>query len=758
MNKDIKEKIERAKKTGVLDLSFRSLSKLPSEIAQLHNLTTLHLSGNQLSELPTDFNQLHNLTTLHLSYNQLSKLPTDFNQLHNLATLHLTNNQLSELPTDFNQLHNLTRLNFRYNQISKLPNDFFRLGKLEQVDISQNQLTEIPADITPTPNLTQLDLSGNKIASLPTDITRLDLPILWKASGSWDEKGVFLKGNPLESPPVEIVKQGAAAVRAYFQAPETRPLNEVKVLLIGDGGAGKTSLLKKLLGKRFDPKESKTHGVNIDDLTMDKAGQPLRVRLWDFGGQEIMHATHQFFLSARSLYLVVLDGRRDQRPEYWLKHARTFGGDSPVFVALNKIDEHAHDIERSFLRERYPAIRGFFPISCAKGTGLEELKQALEDTLGTLEMATTRWPETWFRVKKNLEEDKRRPYLSQTEFKEVCRQCGEDDPASHKVLVRFLNDLGVAIHFDEFRLKHTFVLEPKWATAAVYRVINSETLAQDKGVLTTKAFAALLAQRGKGKHDGFRYPESVHAYILDLMRKFELCYELSDERILVPDLLPVSEPEQLSFDLKGALKFRVSYDFLPRTVMPRLIVRQHREIEGDLRWRNGVALRKRKLRSRALLRADYENRAILGWISGGAVHQYLVTLLDAIDDINRGFQENKIEEEVACVCDACRSDAEPEFHPLYTLLDFYLKGSRDWPCRRENTMVPIAQVLGHALTGEAAGLERLLDEVNQLKHELTAMKPGQLKKRLENMASAASISGTPGAWLIDHLLRLLGGG
>jgi GTPase SAR1 family protein len=44
--------------------------------------------------------------------------------------------------------------------------------------------------------------------------------------------------------------------------------------------------------------------------------------VWDFGGQEIMHGTHQFFLSHRSLYLVVLDGRHDrakQDAEYWLK-------------------------------------------------------------------------------------------------------------------------------------------------------------------------------------------------------------------------------------------------------------------------------------------------------------------------------------------------------------------------------------------------------------------------------------------------------
>ncbi|MCI5183947.1 MAG: hypothetical protein D3921_15755, partial [Candidatus Electrothrix sp. AW1] len=51
---------------------------------------------------------------------------------------------------------------------------------------------------------------------------------------------------------------------------------------------------------------------------------------------EIMHATHQFFLSHRSLYVLVLDVRRDERPEHWLRYIETFGGDSPVLVVLNK--------------------------------------------------------------------------------------------------------------------------------------------------------------------------------------------------------------------------------------------------------------------------------------------------------------------------------------------------------------------------------------------------------------------------------------
>jgi len=57
------------------------------------------------------------------------------------------------------------------------------------------------------------------------------------------------KGTGKKPPPIGIVKQGKAAITAYFDSlkKETLPLNEVKVLLVGDSAAGKTSLVNRLL-------------------------------------------------------------------------------------------------------------------------------------------------------------------------------------------------------------------------------------------------------------------------------------------------------------------------------------------------------------------------------------------------------------------------------------------------------------------------------------------------------------------------------
>ena len=49
------------------------------------------------------------------------------------------------------------------------------------------------------------------------------------------------------------------------------------------------------------------------------------------------------------------------------------------------------------------------------------------------------------------------------------------------------------------------------------------------------------------RDDVFHYPADKHPYIIDLMKKFQLCYSIDDEMILVPDLLEVQEPE-IDFD------------------------------------------------------------------------------------------------------------------------------------------------------------------------------------------------------------------
>ena len=91
-------------------------------------------------------------------------------------------------------------------------------------------------------------------------------------------------------------------------------MREVRLLLVGRGRVGKTSLLRRLRGEAFDENEQETPGHHrISQLDLDcENGTAYSPYMEDFGGQEFLHGTHQIFLAERCVYLLVLEGRGGQ--------------------------------------------------------------------------------------------------------------------------------------------------------------------------------------------------------------------------------------------------------------------------------------------------------------------------------------------------------------------------------------------------------------------------------------------------------------
>jgi hypothetical protein len=94
------------------------------------------------------------------------------------------------------------------------------------------------------------------------------------------------------------------------------------------------------------------------------------VHFWDFGGQVMAHATHQFFLRSRCLYVVVLAGRADRDPnedaEYWLEHVRAFGDNAPVLLVGNTEDVMQVNLDLTTLKKKFSNIVGFYSLSCTQ--------------------------------------------------------------------------------------------------------------------------------------------------------------------------------------------------------------------------------------------------------------------------------------------------------------------------------------------------------------------------------------------------------
>ena len=391
-----------------------------------------------------------------------------------------------------------------------------------------------------------------------------------------------------------------------------RPLNEAKMVLVGQAGVGKTSLTRRLIADTYDPWESKTEGIAIQPWRVQVNQTEIKLNVWDFGGQEIMHATHQFFLTRRTLYLLVLDCRlseEENRLEYWLKIIQSFGGDSPVIVVGNKADLERLDLDRRGLMLKYPQIRAILETSCATGLGIDRLRARIAREVTRMPHVRDNLLNSWFAVKEEMERLDH-DYVPYERYLEVCRAHGVLDERSQRTLIGFLHDLGVVLNFqDDPRLEDTNILNPQWVTNGVYRILNDPRLVERHGVLERSDLDDILDPR--------TYPRHKHQFILDMMQKFELCFPFEGTvtaRYLIPDLLSKEAPPLGPDSWDDVLRFEYHYNVLPSSIISRFIVRMHRFIHENLFWRSGVVVADQG--NLALVRADREDRKILVWVKG----------------------------------------------------------------------------------------------------------------------------------------------
>jgi len=256
-----------------------------------------------------------------------------------------------------------------------------------------------------------------------------------------------------------------------------------------------------------------------------------------------MHATHQFFLTQRSLYVLVLEGRQgaeDADAEYWLKLVESFGTEScgeisPVIVVLNKVRQNPFDLNRRALQQKFPFIRGFVKTDCDPAVGIKELHDAITLETGHLKHLRDAFPTSWFAIKDRLADMRaklNRSYVSFDEYRKLCSENGEKETSGQDSLATHMHNLGIALNFkDDPRLRDTHVLNPHWVTNGIYKLLNAPLLEERKGEIRLEDATNIL--------DATEYPRHMHRFLFDLMKKFELCFTFPDDdtHYLIPELL-----------------------------------------------------------------------------------------------------------------------------------------------------------------------------------------------------------------------------
>ncbi len=489
-------RIEKARKEGAtsLNLSGLGLMTLPESIGQLTQLQSLSISNNQLTTLPESCAALSNLNRLILG-DSLGDLP------------------LVKLPDCVRQLTNLKIISAQHCKLTSLPDWLSELAELVSLNVAGNDLIDLPASLGLLRNLNSIDLKDNPLN-----------PVL---------RGAY--------------EQGLEALLSYLRSLEAvELLYEAKLVLVGEGGVGKTTLLRALSGREPRKNEPTTHGVSIDIHALhlphpEKEGVNIRFNAWDFGGQEVYRVTHQFFFSRRSVYLMVWEPRmgvQQCQVEDWLRLIRLRVGDDARVIIVST---HAHTGQRIaridktvFLRDYGSLIVDFIEVDSltddpATGmpVGIAALKVLIADAVKNMEHMGMPFNVQWRAARDELIElGQTRPRVPYAELAVVCAQHGLDDIATG-VLARLMHDLGYIVYYgDDERLKDDVVLQPEWLTKAIGFVLEDRGIQEREGVLPDSHLEDVWLKHSFA--DEPRYEPNLYPFFLRLMEKYDVSYRLED--------------------------------------------------------------------------------------------------------------------------------------------------------------------------------------------------------------------------------------
>ena len=651
----------------------REVAHFIDSIGELDTLESLTVFGVLLGEFPSGIRRLKSLRFLNLSGAGIREVPDWISELQQLSELLLFLDELSELPDSLSALSSLRYLNLDDNRFSEIPEVLWRTKSLSQLELAcqsddgyPGRITQIPAEILQLENLQVLGVQG----------------------------------QPIETPPLEVVNKGLKAIRNYWRQQQkagTDYLCEAKLLIVGEAGAGKTSLAQKIQDPRYElrPAEVSTEGIEIIQSTFKTTlhvkenghekllNRDFRINIWDFGGQEVYHATHQIFLTHRSLYVLVADDRKEDTDfNYWLHVVELLSDGSPLLIVQNEKQDRRRDINLGSLRARFPNLKDAYRVNLADNRGLEELITAIRQQLEHLPHIGAPLPRTWNRVRDALEKDKRN-YIGVEEYLAICEQHGFKRREYKLQLSGYLHDLGICLHFqDDPVLKQTLILKPKWGTDAVYRVLDDRAIMDDHGRFGPKDLARIWSE------DEYA---PMRDELLRLMMKFQLCYELPEGGMYIaPQLLSPDQPAH-EWNPGDNVILRYEYEFMPKGLITRFIVALNHLIANQgMVWKSGVVLEREETRAEVI--EDYAKRKISVQVAGRDTRGLLAIVDDQLERIHRSFPPLKYEKYLPCNCEVCQKLAGPYAYKLSELKDFAKTGDAI-QCRIGRKLVDAANLI-----------------------------------------------------------------
>ncbi|XP_078600268.1 uncharacterized protein LOC144875240 [Branchiostoma floridae x Branchiostoma japonicum] len=628
----------------VLKISENPMDSLPSPLANFGQLEELQAASMQLRQLPDDIKGLKKLKILNVSSNPLNELPASFCELKKLTHLDISGvpwieqEQGKATLLSYEAFLNFTKKHGIFSSVSEkelrdvftscdndknglldegevpklnaqlfvmfprfgaesttdddlggLPEQLFALESLEELHMRYQALRRVPAEVKRLEKLKQLSLQHNpKLETLAAELGGLQL------------KGLQISNCPtLRTPPREIVSRGFSAVMAYLARLLSGSVEckRTKLMFVGLGGAGKTSLMRALMsGNYVTPAtvgEAITDGIDIKTWEIKQGASKLSFSVWDFAGQTVYYNTHQFFLSNRAVYMLIWNtrlGHEHAGLDFWLSSIECHAPKAPIFV----IGTHADQVTKSELpmeelSRRYSQIKGYFCVSSHTGQGVKELHDKLISVTLDEPYMGERIPQVWLSFEQAVIKDRKKQSVLPWEVvAKHASGAGIFDRSELNQAVQFLHDLGTLQHFDNEYLKDRVVINPQWIVDVMACVVSVHTTAIKEGRFEHRDVSLVWQD----------YPSDLHNWLLRLTEEFDLTFPLPDQPVnVVPCLLPDKEPQYNWPEVEPPChetKMLYRFDYLPAGLFNRAQVRLCQYSDSSAVWKRGSLLRKNK--------------------------------------------------------------------------------------------------------------------------------------------------------------------
>lgn len=155
--------------------------------------------------------------------------------------------------------------------------------------------------------------------------------------------------------------------------------NVIKIVVAGDGGVGRTTLLKRYTEKKFYHDTQMTRGLEFFHKIVKLEGEILDLLFWDFGGQERWRFIFPPFVSGARLGILAFDLTRSLTIENiggWVKMFRKYNPELPILLIGTKKDLIEDiSVEDDYVRESTEKYDFFdyIKISSKTGENVEEV-------------------------------------------------------------------------------------------------------------------------------------------------------------------------------------------------------------------------------------------------------------------------------------------------------------------------------------------------------------------------------------------------